>query len=227
MPDFFSLNTLFRPDALSAVMLAVMGFISLVVGAYAARYLQGDAERQGFFLRLLGLAASISIMACADNLLLLLLAWGASNALLVRLMVHKSAWPAARAMGGLAARNFLLGFACVGTAFSILYVTFLQPTVSGLLAHAGGHAPAAALILLFIGALTQTAIWPFHRWLISSANAPTPVSALMHAGLVNGGGFLLARFAPLLAENPALLNAMFALGVATALLGTLWKLVQP
>ncbi|MBY0407930.1 MAG: hypothetical protein K2Q01_09580 [Rickettsiales bacterium] len=224
MPE---LHTLFRPDALSGVMLAVLGFVYLVVASFASRHLQGDRARAAFFLRLALLAASVGIMVCADHLLVLLLSWGLSNALLVRLMVHKSGWAAARASGWLAARNFLLGFLCVATAFNIFYISFHQSTVSGLLAQAGGGVPLPALALLLIGALTQSAIWPFHRWLLSSTNAPTPVSALMHAGLVNGGGFLLARFAPLFIESPYLLDAMFALGLATALLGTLWKLIQP
>ena len=83
-----------------------------------------------------------------------------------------------------------------------------------------------ALILLIMGAMTQSAIWPFHRWLTSSLNSPTPVSALMHAGLVNGGGFLLARFAPLFFAFPKLLTGLFVVGLITALIGTLWKLMQ-
>lgn len=222
-----NVHELFNPDALSLVMMGVMGFISTVVACYAWRNLEGDSGRRSFFIKLSVLVLGVSTMACADHVLLLLLAWGLSNAMLVQLMVHKSAWGAARASGTLAARNFIIGFACVATAFSILFSAFLKPTVSGILASAEGEAPSLALVLLMVGALTQSAIWPFHRWLISSANAPTPVSALMHAGLVNGGGFLLARFAPLFAGAPLMLDAMFAIGVITLLVGTLWKLMQP
>jgi NAD(P)H-quinone oxidoreductase subunit 5 len=74
--------------------------------------------------------------------------------------------------------------------------------------------------------MTQSAIWPFHRWLISSLNSPTPVSALMHAGIVNGGGFLLARFAPLYLSTPKTLYLIFIVGLVSALLGSLWKLMQ-
>ena len=90
------------------------------------------------------------------------------------------------------------------------------------------HSPLmlAALLLCIITAMTQSALWPFHRWLTSSLNSPTPVSAIMHAGLVNGGGFLLVRFAPLLSEHNLLLNLIFFLGVISAVLGSLWKLVQ-
>jgi len=84
----------------------------------------------------------------------------------------------------------------------------------------------SALLLCILTAMTQSALWPFHRWLTSSLNSPTPVSAIMHAGLVNGGGFLLVRFAPLLSEHTLLLNLIFFIGVISAVTGTLWKLIQ-
>jgi len=74
--------------------------------------------------------------------------------------------------------------------------------------------------------MTQSAIWPFHTWLISSLNSPTPVSAIMHAGLINGGGFLLTRFAGLFVQSTGMLQVIFFLGLLTALIGTLWKLMQ-
>lgn len=222
-----SILQLFAPDTLSAVMLAVTGFIGLIVVSFSSRYLSGDSARLPFFRGVAALIASIAALTCADHLVLFLIMWGASNWLLVRLMIHKSGWQAARAAGGLAARNFLLGFACLSGAFWLMHAATGQTTISGILASSAGSVPPAALVLLLIAALTQSAIWPFHRWLISSANSPTPVSALMHAGLVNGGGFLLARFAALYAASPALMHVMFALGIATVLLGTLWKLMQP
>jgi NAD(P)H-quinone oxidoreductase subunit 5 len=83
-----------------------------------------------------------------------------------------------------------------------------------------------SLCLLFVGAMTQCGLWPFHRWLTSSLNSPTPVSAMMHAGLVNGGGFLLARFAPLYLNTPKILTLLFVFGLVSAIIGTAWKLMQ-
>lgn len=74
--------------------------------------------------------------------------------------------------------------------------------------------------------MSQSAQWPLHRWLLSSLNSPTPVSALMHAGLVNGGGFLLVRFAPLYLHYPESLLGIFIIGFITTILGTFWKLIQ-
>jgi len=217
----------FNFDPLAMIMIGLVAFIALCVAAFASRYLAGDGARGPFFLRLLLLVVALVLMVSADHLLLLLAAWGVSNLLLVGLMVHKPSWRAARAAGAVAGRNFLLGFGLVAAALWLLYAETGASSIRDLnTTSVDGALLPLALLFLMLGAMTQSAIWPFHRWLLSSLNAPTPVSALMHAGLVNGGGFLLARFAPLYLEAPQLLTVLFALGLATALTGTLWKLMQ-
>lgn len=221
-------QSLVRMDQLALVMIAVIGFIGLSVGSFAYRYLSGDSQIGTFFRLFLCLLLSLLVMVCADHLLLFYVAWCVSNALLVRLMIYKPVWKAARASGGLAARNFLWGSAFIAVAFGLLYGETGETSIQALirLSHLSS-ALILALIFLALGAMTQSAIWPFHRWLLSSLNSPTPVSALMHAGLINGGGFLLARFAPLYLQSTGLSNALFTVGLLTALLGTLWKLMQP
>ena len=219
--------SLFHVDALSLLMIGLVAFIGLSVAGFASRYLAGDCARPRFFLLLGSLAASVMVLVSADHLLLLLAAWALSNLLLVLLMVHKPGWRAARAAGALAGRNFLTGALLVAAGFALLFVasgeTSIQAIVHAPMDSAVAH---AALALLLLGAMTQSAAWPFHRWLTSSLNSPTPVSAFMHAGLVNGGGYLLARFAPLYLEAPGLLTVMLVAGLVTALVGTAWKLMQ-
>jgi len=220
-------DQLFHVDGLALLLIALVSFIGLSIAAYSYRYLRGDRGRPRFFVLLVSLCLSVSVMVSADHFLLLLAAWGLSNLLLVRLMVHEPGWAAARASGRLAGRNFLLGFSSLAAALALLYFGSGQVSVQGVAGSPPGLtflAPALALMLLAV--LSQSAVWPFHRWLISSLNSPTPVSALMHAGLVNGGGFLMARFAPLYLETSALLAFLFAAGIASALTGTLWKLMQ-
>ncbi len=83
-----------------------------------------------------------------------------------------------------------------------------------------------ALSFIMLAAFTQSGGWPFHGWLISSLNSPTPISAFMHAGLINGGGLLLARFAPIFFHEGLFLNILFILAVITLILGGIWKLLQ-
>ncbi|OIQ67859.1 NADH-quinone oxidoreductase subunit L [mine drainage metagenome] len=173
------------------------------------------------------LVVSVFVMVCADNILLLIASWTISNILLARLMLHKHQWKAARQSSVLALKNFTIGFVFLGAALIILYCLTGETSIQAILIR-----PIAfkwgvlCSVLILLAAMSQSAIWPFHRWLTSSLNSPTPVSAIMHAGLVNGGGFLLARFAPMLAAEPIILNVIFITGIATALLGTLWKLMQ-
>ncbi|MVM39148.1 proton-conducting membrane transporter [Spirosoma sp. HMF3257] len=221
-------DKLFHLDRLSIILMALVIFIGVCVGSFAYRYLKGDTQYRPFFFRLAVLIGSVIIMVSADHLLLLLIAWCLSNGLLVRLMIYKKNWKAAKAAGLLATKNFVWGAIWVASAFVLFYTATGETSIQALV-----HQPTLssttllALGLLLMGAMTQSAIWPFHRWLLSSLNSPTPVSAIMHAGLINGGGFLLARFAPLYLQSPALLTVLVVLGFCTALLGTLWKLMQP
>jgi NAD(P)H-quinone oxidoreductase subunit 5 len=221
------ISYLFQIDQLAIVMLVMVGFIGLCVGIFTSRYLKGDAKYRDFYGTLSLLIISVFMMVCADHILVLWLSWGLSNVLLVKLMIHKSSWRAAYQSGILAGKNFLFGFAMISAAFVLLYVETGQTSLEAILQVS--HEPflfTCVAILLVLGAMTQSAIWPFHGWLISSLNAPTPVSAIMHAGLVNGGGFLLCRFAPLYVDLPFLLTVIFVIGHISVLLGTLWKLMQ-
>ncbi len=221
-------NSLFYFDRLAAVMIVLVGFIGFTVADFAKRYLDGNKLYYRFFWMLSFLVISITTLVCADNLLLLLLAWGTSNALLVNLMIFNPNWEIAKASGILATKNFALGFFLVASAFAIFYQQTGQSSLLSIIhqGHDGSLIITTALVLIALGAMTQSAIWPFHKWLTSSLNSPTPVSAIMHAGLVNGGGFLLTRFSGLYADSHILLNLLFIMGIASALIGTLFKLMQ-
>ena len=221
------LISLFHFDALASIMIALVAFIGLCVGSFAYRYIKGDTQYRAFFTHLTLLIAAVAIMVSADNLVLLFAAWCISNLLLVRLMIHKRGWKAANKAGMLATKNYAIGAVSIAVAFGLLYNATGETSIQALV-HQSTTSPLIfpALVLLLIGAKTQSAIWPFHKWLTSSLNSPTPVSAIMHAGLVNGGGFLLVRFAPLYFDHSMLLTAIFVIGLSSALLGTLWKLMQ-
>lgn len=220
-------TSLFHLDALASIMIALVAFIGLCVGSFAYRYIKGDTQYRAFFVQLALLIASVAVMVSADHLALLLGAWCVSNFLLVRLMIHKSVWKAANNAGMLAAKNYALGAISIAAAFGLFYQATGETSIQAL-GHQSTASPLIlpALLLLLIGVMTQSAIWPFHKWLTSSLNSPTPTSAIMHAGLVNGGGFLLVRFAPLYFDHSMLLTAIFVIGLSSALLGTLWKLMQ-
>jgi len=168
-------------------------------------------------------------MVLADNLFLFWGGWSLSNVVLVLLMVHKKEWRAAKNSGLLAFYTLATGSLCLLIAFILLSVTYSTNSISTLTQLPNpDHLSllAFSMGLIVVGGLAQSGLFPFHRWLISSLNSPTPVSALMHAGLVNGGGILIVKFAPLMMLYPGLLTLLFIVGSVSALLGTVWKLMQ-
>ncbi|GAB4162170.1 MAG: proton-conducting transporter membrane subunit [Rickettsiaceae bacterium] len=214
-------------DNLSLVMTGLVGFVALCVASFSSRYLKGDRKQTAFYGNLVAMVLAVFVMVSADHMLLMLGSWAVSNIFLARLMLHKKEWEAARQSSLLAFKNFGLGFAFLTSAFLILYNITGKTSIQEI--NNASIKPLwliASSTLILLAAMTQSSLWPFHRWLTSSLNSPTPVSAIMHAGLVNGGGFLLARFAPMLSQQPTILNVIFMVGIITALLGTLWKLMQ-
>lgn len=224
------LASVFNLDALAKIMIGLVFFIGSLVWIFSCRYMLGDRHYARFLFRLFGLCVSVLLLLMSDNLILFFLTWCLSNFLLVRLMIHKSEWSASKISGMLAAKNFILGAICLAGAFQILYLITgsmsIQTIIQIELHPTQQLTLSVALVLMLLAAMAQSAIWPFHRWLLSSLNSPTPVSAIMHAGLINGGGFLLARFGQLFIMEKRLLLAVFSLGLISAIVGTVYKLIQ-
>ncbi len=208
-------------------MIAFVSFIGASVGSFAFRHLEGDRKRSTFMLNLFALLFSVTVLACSDHLLLFLAFWIASNVCISRLMLHKNEWPAARASADLALKYHLAGSTLLACAFALSFILTGETSINLLL-----QSPIAPIwqsiisLMLLLAAMMQSGLWPFHRWLISSLNAPTPASALMHAGVVNAGGFLLIRFSPLLLQSTLVLSIILISGMVSVLLGTFWKLMQ-
>lgn len=218
---------LFYCDSLAMIMVGLVVFIGATVGKFSVNYMKGDNQYKNFFISLLLLITSLILMFISDNLFLFILFWCVSNFILVRIMIHKISWKAARESGILAAKTYFIGLCSIITSFMLLFFATDETSIKAITEKSNdSFLIPVSLIFMLIAAMTQSALWPFHKWLISSLNSPLPVSAIMHAGLVNGGGFLIAKFAPLYLKYPVILDLIFILGLATAIIGTLWKLIQ-
>jgi NAD(P)H-quinone oxidoreductase subunit 5 len=219
---------LFYIDSLAKLIIFLIIFIGSIVAIFARHYLKGDSNYKIFFITLPLMMTSAIMLVLANNIFLFLTFWFLSNALLVMMMIHKLKWKAAFASGGLAAKNFLFGFCCLSLGLLLLYQQTNQTSIQEIIAfrYEDQLKLTISLLLIIIGAMTQSAIYPFSSWLTSSLNSPTPTSAIMHAGLVNGGGILLARFSPLYVDSPKILTLIFIIGIITAIIGTFWKLIQ-
>jgi NAD(P)H-quinone oxidoreductase subunit 5 len=222
-------SMLFNANTLSLLLTTLILFISFIIHRFSLRYMHGDKIYRRYFFNLSAITLSTISMALADNLVLFWVSWTASNVFLASLMIHKAQWKAAYNSGVLAFKTHLLGSLFLLTAIFFLY-TFTGSFSIQKVVYDNGISSSLTILfslgLIILTAMTQSAIWPFHRWLLSSLNSPTPVSALMHAGLVNGGGFLIVKFSPLLTTQRDLLTVLFIFGALTALLGTVWKLMQ-
>ncbi|MFC7199330.1 proton-conducting transporter membrane subunit [Halospeciosus flavus] len=225
----WSVPGLFVVDGLTVVMWVVVTFFSGIVHSYSRRYMAGDAHRDAFFGRVFAFTLVVLTLTAADHLALFALAWLAMGLVMSSLIGHAQGWPQAQAAAGLARRYFLASSGLLTVALSLLAWGTGSTAISGILgsvdALSGPVALAAAACLLG-AAMIQSALFPFQTWLLSSMTAPTPASALMHAGFVNAGGILLTRFAPLLVETPSVMSLAVVVGALSALIGQALLLVQ-
>ncbi len=223
----------FRLDALSVTLLTLVAFLGLVVTRYAVNYLDGNPRQAHFTRALMATLASVLLLAVAGNLLQFVVCWTATSLCLHRLLT----FPEGSRTAALAARKkFLisrLGDACLLAALGLVWRGFGTWDFATLFAAAENPEPAQSAVLPWVAwlvvaaALMKSAQLPFHSWLPDTLDTPTPVSALMHAGLINAGGFLIVRLSPLLVQAPGALNALAAVGGATALFGSLVMMTQP
>ncbi len=221
-------------DSLSVTMLLLVSFIGLIVVRYSRQYLAGDPG-QARFVGLLCLAlAAVLVLIVAGNLLQFTLAWIATSLALHWLLLFYPERPAARIA---ARKKFIasrLGDLCLIGALLLLYRTFGSLDYADLVrgVHAlrdtGEHSTAAsvAACLLAAAALLKSAQFPLHGWLPEVMETPTPVSALLHAGIINAGGFLVLRFSGLISASGPAMDLLVVVGGLTALFGSVVMLTQ-
>ncbi len=192
-----------RIDAISAVMFALVSLLGAAVLHFSRSYLSGD-PRQGIFLGDLALTiACVMGLVLAGNLVQLALLWSATSLALHRLLLFYGERPRAIVA---ARKKFVVaraGDACLFLAVALLVREFGSGDIGSVLAGASrlsseGHVPTSvgiAAALVGLTAVLKAAQFPAHGWLIEMQETPTPVSALLHAGILNGGTFLVVRLA--------------------------------
>ncbi len=221
-------------DALSLTMQLLVSFLALVVTRYSVHYLAGD-PRHGEFARWLAVTTgAVLTLIVSGNLLLFTVAWVATSLSLHQLLTF---YPHGVGVVIAAQKKFLIsrmGDACMVGALFLTWQCFGSWDFSEMFAQAdvlrgqGAQVPALGwtCVLLVAGALLKSAQFPFHSWLPETMDTPTPVSALMHAGIINGGGYLVLRLSPIIAGSQAALNGLAVVGAFTALFASLVMLTQ-
>ncbi len=215
-----------RSDALGSVMLVLVSFIGWVIVRYSQPYLGGARGQPGYVRGLMLTLAAVALLVITNNLAVLALAWIATSLALHGLLTFFDGRPQAliaahkKFLASRVADLCLLGgVALVGMQLGTLEIDQAIAAASALPAMPGTL--QAAALLLAASAMLKCAQLPVHGWLIQVMEAPTPVSALLHAGVVNLGGFLLIRVGVLVAEVPAAQALLVVVGSITAVVAAL------
>ena len=226
LPNISSIAISVRLDALTVVMLPLVTGISTVILRFSRRYLAGEAGRSAYVRWFLATMAAASLLVVTNDLLTLALAWTVSSLTLHQLLTFYSE----RALALVAAhKKFLLSRVAdlvIFAAVAIIWRTMGTQRIDDLLSQAAAmrDIPAAlqlAGVLLVTGVGIRSAQLPFHGWLIQVMEAPTPVSAFLHAGIVNIGGFVLIRLSGLLGRLEWAQTLLVLAGTTTAVLAAL------
>jgi NAD(P)H-quinone oxidoreductase subunit 5 len=219
----------FLQDALSATMALLVAFIGWVVVRYARSYLDGEPREGAFHAAILATTAAVLVLVQAGDLLILVAASVAVGAGLRWLLLFYRERPGARRAAAKFRLVWGIGDMALILAALLLWVDLGTTGIAAIRdAAAGGMTLTMhlAVALLVLAALVKTAAFPLHGWLTEVMEAPTPVSALLHAGIINAGGFLMLRMADLVQANPGAMAVLVMAGGFSALFGAAVMLTQ-
>ena len=228
----FHVDWALRYDPLSAVMVAMVTFVAMLIHVYSIGYMAHDSyPRYRFFAYLSLFTFSMLMLVTADNLVQLFFGWegvGLCSYLLIGYWYDRPSANAAAIKAFIVNRigdlGFAVGVALVFLKFGSVEFGTIFPAIAqhqaDTYAVLGGTFPAFEVIgvLLFIGAMGKSAQIGLHVWLPDAMEGPTPVSALIHAAtMVTAGVFLVARMSPLYEFAPFALGLVTFIGATTAL----------
>ena len=211
-----------RLDTLSWALSLVVTGVGALVLVYCTRYFRSEEEALGRFAAvLLAFAGAMYGLVLADDVYLLFVFWEATSILSYLLIGHSTARKTSRGAALQALLVTTFGGLAMLVGLVILAVTTGTSSLTGIIAAAPSDGLAiAAVMLVLVGALSKSAIFPFHFWLPAAMAAPTPVSAYLHAAaMVKAGIYLIARMAPGFSDIPGWKEVLIGLGVFTMIMG--------
>lgn len=195
--------------------------LGFVIQRFSVRFMLGERRYRAYFPLMAFTTACVSTAWLSQDIRLLLAGWLLALSGMSGLIGLNAEWRVARAASAMAGRMFAASWLLLGAALAWLAV---ESGTWSLAQLESGVADIQAWKLTSIGLMVVAAIlivagqWPFHRWLMDSVATPSPVSALMHAGIVNAGGIILTRLAPMFNGEATQLVLLFA-GALSVMLG--------
>jgi NAD(P)H-quinone oxidoreductase subunit 5 len=213
-------------DIVSGAMFVLVSTLALVVVRYSQTYLAGQRGLDRYARYLLLTVASVSVLVMSNHLAVLMVAWFATDVGLHQLLqffrkrrqaiivAHKKFL-----LSRVADACFVASIVLIGGATGSLRID----VVNAVARSSGELSPTLhlATVLLVAGVILKSAQLPFHGWILQVMEAPTPVSALLHAGVVNIGGFVMIRLAPLMAQALLAQNILIGIGLFSTIVASL------
>ena len=212
-------------DQLTVTLVVLVCVVGAVVQSFALRYLEGDRTARRFFAAANVVVAAMAIVCASATAAVLVAAWVAAGAAFVAALGCRPDLPGVRSATRRTFRMFVAGDLAAVAALVLVWlragnVDLAAPgALRSAAAHLGGLATPVAL-LVAVAVLTRSAQGPLGRWLPGTVSAPTPTSALLHAGVVNGGGVLLVRLGVLAGGSMLAMAGVFTVAAVTAAVAT-------
>lgn len=219
-----------RVTVFGAVLAVLVQFLGTVIGAFSARYLQGEARQARYTGALAGVLAAVQVLLLADHWAVLIAAWVLVGVALERLLCFYGDRPFALLAAHKKRMADRLADALLLVAAALAWREVGSGSLSDLAVHVAAAGASVALqvsaVLVVAAVILRSALLPVHGWLIQVMEAPTPVSALLHAGVVNLGGYVLIRLAPLVEQAMPARWILVGMGLVTALLAGMVMLTR-
>lgn len=222
------LGSVLKINGFTILIWTTVTFFSAIVASYSKSYLKGFIFYSKFMLLCFGFTLSVMLLVMSNHIFLLLFSWLVMGIFMSQLIGIDKNWGEAKEASKFTQKYFFTSTFFLAASLLILAFTSNEYTIDGLILAIDELPPYIVMIsslCIITAAIVQSAIYPFHRWLLSAMTSPTPASALMHAGFVNGAGILLALFSTLLFASDTL-TFLFVIGGLTAILAQFTKLLQ-
>lgn len=220
------LHDVVQLDIVSGAMFLLVSTLALIVVRYSKTYLAGQHELDRFERSLLLTLTSVTVLVTSNHLAVLVVAWFFTDIGLHQLLTF---YRTRRQAIIVAHKKFLLSRladACFVSSIVVIGAEVGSLRIDVVNTFAQGSSELSptlhvATILLVFGVILKSAQLPFHGWMLQVMEAPTPVSALLHAGVVNIGGFVMIRMAPLMAHASIAQDILIGVGLFTTIIASL------
>lgn len=219
---------IFALDKFAWLVGAFVLALGFIIQKFSTRYLLGDHNYRKYFPLYTFTTVFASLGWLSNDLRLMTLCWGLTLCCLTQLIRLNKTWKVPAEAAKVSARSFIIGWLALLIAVILLYIGTGEWTInpSQNYDYALNHGLKLVIdLLLVVAVIIPAAQYPFQSWLIESVVAPTPVSAIMHAGIVNAGGIILTRFSPIF-DNSIALTILLIISSMSVLIGSGISLVH-